>query len=152
MFKERNVNIKQENDWKYINVGLVHRWEFPRKANVTYTVTINNIKIDPSSTTDDLFIYDFAELRKQWFDMLGNTSRECDLLALEDACYYSQLQALNHYAKNTSNETLRKCIFTNELTIFVKPQWSNDVKEKRIEFNEFYVPSDVHVDTYKQNA
>lgn len=153
MFKQRNVSIKEENQWKYINVGLVTRWDIKRHDSLdSVTVSINDVVIEPSSITDTHFVYDFEVLRKQWFELLGNTTRECDLIAVEDACYYSQLQALNHYGKTSRNEDLRRSIFTADLTIFMRPVWLKHAQTRPsiIDAVEHYLTSDVHAETYKE--
>lgn len=151
MFDHRVAFSKAENDWKYINMGLINRWEIRRVPDLkTVQVKINDITIEPSSTTDTHIIYDFGKLRKQWFELIGNTPAECNLIALEDACFYAQLKALNHYSKHPNKEELRECVFTPELTIFIKPVWDYSPKPPTIiEIDEYYVTSDIHKETYK---
>ena len=143
---------KRENDWKYINVGLINRWEIQRTpALASVEVKINDVVIKPSSITDSHFIYDFEVLRKQWYDLVGNDKEECNLIALEDACFYAQLQAINHYGKYTTQEELRKSVFTADLVIYIRPSWvRGQVPQDRVEIDEYYLTSDVHEETYNK--
>ena len=151
--KSRKMYIKAENSWKYINLGLLTKWEVERVPNlVDVRLMINDVVVKASSKTDTHVIFDFAVLRNKWFELLGNTSEECRLIALEDACMYAQLKAIEHYTK-TPKEILRGSIFADgqELTIYIVPLWKSRVDKvpNKLAMDEYYVVSDVHKDTYK---
>ena len=146
----RSFWIKRENDWKYINICLLTKWEIVRVPNlVNIFVNINDVVVYPSSKTDTHFIFDFAVLREKWFGFLGNTSFECDCIALEDACMDNQLKALNHYS-STSNSILRQCLFTQDLVIYITPDWKPRTTNhpEKLEVIETYIISDIHKTTY----
>lgn len=146
----RNFWCKQENGWKYINIGLISKLEIIKIDNlIDVHVKINDVWVHPSSATDTHFVFDFEVLRKSWFECLGNTSNECDLIALETACMEAQLKALNHYATTPTKE-LRKCLFTQDLTVYITPEWRPKTKDHadKLEVLETYYMSDVHKKTY----
>lgn len=144
--KQRAYWVKAENDWKYINIAMVARWEVVRISNlVNIEIKINDITIKPSSKTDTHFIFDFAKLRSDWFDLMGNTPVECDLLALENACFEAQMKGYTHYS-STDKKILRGCLFTPELIIYFVPQWKPRTQNHphRLEMTEHYIVSNIH--------
>ncbi len=148
---ERITYAKLENLWKHINVGLIKQWKVERLPNlINIFVIVNGVRVYPSSKTDQYFIFNFPTLREKWFDLLGNTTAECDLMALEDACMYAQLQAIEHY-KKTPKEVMKGCLFTQDLTINWMPEWKSRTKNdnvNKIMIVEQYIISDIHRDTY----
>lgn len=148
---ERITYAKLENLWKHINVGLIKQWKVERVPNlVDIYVIINGVKVKPSSKTEQHFIFNFPILREKWLDLMGNTTAECDLMALEDACMYAQLQALEHY-KKVPKEVMRGSIFTKDLNINWIPLWKSRTKNDeitKIMITEQYIISDIHRDTY----
>ena len=150
--KTRSTFVRLDTNWKYVNVGMVCNWKVLKVPNlVKIAVKINEVLVYPSEVTDDHFIFDFGSLRKSWFEMLGNTSRECDLLALEDACMYAQLTALHHYSQSPK-DVLRGSIFTEDMSIFFVPEWKPRTKDhpNKLEIVEEHVVSDIHKQTYKE--
>ena len=61
----------------------------------------------------------------------------------------AQLKALNHYATTPTKE-LRKCLFTQDLTVYITPEWRPKTKDHadKLEVLETYYMSDVHKKTY----
>jgi hypothetical protein len=150
--KSRGAYIKYENAFKYIYVSCVHKWCIKRTPEIqNIALYINNVMIKPSSTTKDHFIYDFGVLRKKWFDLLGNTPAENDLLAVEDLCMYNQLRAVEHY-ELAPKDLLFSSIFVKDIEIFFVPQFKSTVKPNQIpahiEMEEYYLVSDIHKKTY----
>ena len=152
--KSRGAYIKYENEWKYIYMSCVHKWcvkRIPEIQNID--LYINGVMIKPSSTTAEHFIYDFGVLRKKWFDLLGSTPAENDLLAVEDLCMYNQLRAVEHYNK-APKELLNSSMFVKDVEIFFKPQFKSSLKQHQIplhlEIDEYYLVSDIHKTTYKE--
>jgi hypothetical protein len=150
--KSRSTWIRKENNWKYNNVSMVQKWKVLKVSNlVQMAVKINDIMVYPSNITDNHFEFDFSDLRKKWFELLGETTRECDLLALEDACMYAQLQSLHFYAK-TPKQILQSSIFTDGMTILFVPEWKPRTNNNptKLEILEDYIVSDVHKDVYQE--
>jgi hypothetical protein len=153
--KTRTSYVKAENRYKYINKSLVRRWEIDRKVNPSLHkcyISINGVKLKPSFEDDTKFVFDFPQLRNKWFELIGNTSREVQLLSLEDACMYSQLKALEHFA-TVKKEEFRGNLFPNEdLVIYFEPVLNRNQYPKHIEINETYVISDIHFEKYGDDA
>ena len=155
--KSRLTYVKAENDWKYINIALVKQWKVKRTAALdSVQLKINDILVDPTTTTDEFYEYDLGLMRKEWFELLGYSERECDLLALERAFHESSIKAIPHFSE-TPSETLRQCIFTQELTIFFLPTFKRSKRSgkvatgeeaKMITIVEQCCVSDVHLKTY----
>jgi hypothetical protein len=149
--KSHTIYVKQENNWKYIFIKLIRKWEIKRLPDlVDVKIKINNIMVKPSSKTDTHFIFDFPKLREKWFNLIGNTPAECDLIALEDACMYNQLVAINHY-KFLPKDLLQGTLFADgEFTIVYEPEWKNRTKPSanKLEVIETYCVSDIHKTTY----
>jgi hypothetical protein len=151
--KTRITYAKQENNWKYINVSLIKKWKIKRVPNLTdITVLINCVKIKCSSKNDDYFIFDFPKLRADWFELMGESERECDLIALEEACMYNQLCAINHFSQ-VPKELMKGTLFTDQLMIFIIPQWKERTHPSqhanKLEIEEIYFVSDIHKETYQ---
>ena len=145
-FDTRTTYVKLENGWKYIHQAMVRKWSVLKDPSISKcTIQINGVDVRPSKETDKEWIFTFPLLRKKWFDLLGCTSNECDLLSLEDACMSAQLQGMNHY-QSSPLESIRGCLFTPQLTIVFMPQLKKGAKEipKRIEIVEQYLISDIH--------
>lgn len=150
----RTTYAKKENEWKYVNTSLVRKWQVKREANlINLGIKINNVLIRPSSKTETHFVFDFGALRKKWFELLGETSYECDLMALEDACMYAQLSAITHFSK-TPKELLRTSLFTDGMTIVFVPEWKARTTNNptRLEVQETFCISDIHKQTYTKKA
>jgi len=151
--RQRTIWIKAENLFRYINVSLIRRWKVLRSipSIIDVTVHINGVAVKPSEKTDKYWIFDFPTLRSRWFDLLGNTSSECDLLALEELCMYKQLVAIGHYGQ-VPKELLKGALFTDDLTIVFIPQLKERAKQlpssTKLEVIEEYFISDVHKSTY----
>ncbi len=142
----RTTYVKLENGWKYIHQAMVRKWTVHKLPSISKcTININGVEVRPGKETDAAWIFTFPLLRKKWFDYLGLTSNECDLLALEDACMAAQLQGMNHYQETPLDE-IRGCLFTPPLTIVFMPQLKKGAKDvpTRIEITEQYIVSDVH--------
>ncbi len=151
--KTRIGYLAKENNWKYMSSSLIQEWRIARIKNMSSCkCIINKIEINPTSTTDTHFVFNFKQLRSKWFDLFGDTERECDLLALENECMYALLGALQHYSQAPSDLT-NGCIFTPAFEIFFVFGWKartnteNDVR--RIEIEEKYVESDVQINKLK---
>ena len=153
--KTRTSYVKAENRYKYINKSLVRKWVIDRKTNPSLHklyLSINGVKLKPSLEDDTKFVFDFPEMRNKWFELLGNTPRENQLLALEDACMFSQLKAVEHFS-TVSKQEFRGNLFPNEdLVIYFEPILNRNQYPKHIEFEETYVISDVHFETYGKDA
>jgi len=151
--RARTIFIKEQNAWKYINVSLIRKWKILRTTNlIDLTVKINDVIVKPSEKTDTHFIFNFPELRARWFDLLGVTSAECDLLALEEACMFGQLAALSHYAQ-VPKQDMKGSLFTQDLTIIFVPEWKSRTRQhaSMLECEEEYFISDIHNQTYSSN-
>jgi hypothetical protein len=149
--KIRTFWCKQENSWKYINVACVCKWTIKRVANlVGITVLINKTPVRCSSKSDQEFVFDFSTLREKWFDSPGTTPYECALVVLEDACMCAQLKALHHFSQ-APRELLERSIFTEQLEIFIIPEWKPRTTghPDKLEIDEEYIVSDIHKNTYK---
>ena len=149
--KRRRTWVKYENSWKYINVCMIRDWKIKRVPNLTdLQVSINGVSIKPSSKNDQYFVFNFPTLRAKWFELLGQTSIECDLIALEDACMYNQLAAIGQYSQ-VPKASMKGSLFTNELNIVFQPVWKTRSKQhaSKLEVIEEYYISDVHRNTYK---
>ena len=143
---KRTTYVKLENKWKYIHQAMVKKWTIPSKSQnlASLTLNINGVEVRPSKVTDSSFVFDWKALRSKWFDLLGMTSNECDLMALEDACEYAQLEGMNHYTL-TPVEEIRGCLFTPSLTIVFNPVFKPGKEMTiRLEVTEEYLISDVH--------
>jgi hypothetical protein len=151
--RQRTIWVKAENYFKYVNIALIRKWKIERNIPnvIDVQISINRVLIKPSEKTDQHFIFDFPTLRSRWFDLLGNTTTECDLLALEDLCMLKQLEAIGHYAQ-VPKEMLRGSLFTNELEIvfvpIMKERTRGIPKNTKLEVIEEYFISDIHKKTY----
>lgn len=148
----RTTYVKAQNEWKYINIAVIINWKVKRVPNLTaLLVKINDVLVKPSNTTDEYFEFDLPTMREQWFNLIGDTPRECDLLALEDACMFNHLKAIQSYT-TAPKDVLSGTMFTDDLTIIFVPVWkpripANQLADK-LEIHETYVISDVHKQTY----
>lgn len=148
--KRRRTWVKLENSWKYINICMIRDWKVKRVPNlIDLTVSINDVMIKPSSKTDQYFVFHFPTLRAKWFELLGQTPAECDMIALEDACMYNQLVSIGQYSK-VPKASMKGSLFTSELTIFFAPVWKTRSRQlaSKLEVIEEYFISDVHRERY----
>jgi len=143
-FDIRTNFVKRDANYRYLAQALISKWKIPRYPSIDkLLIYINNVEVRPSSTTDTHFIFDWKKLRNKWFDLLGMTPNECDLMALEDALEAAQLTCFEHYS-NTPLEDIRGCLFTPQLHILFKPVWKRGKPlVTEIEIEETYVLSDV---------
>ena len=106
-------------------------------------IRINGIDIQPTYTTNEKYIFDFAKIRKSIRDNIftATTQHDNELIQLEEMFSFNALQAAQYYSKLNTNILLDDTIFTSALQIAFVPTIS--YPPKTIEFTEEVYESDI---------
>lgn len=143
--KVRKIYIRKENNWKYINISFFLEWRIRRQPNmIGCKVIFNGIEVKCTNKTDTYYEYNFKKIREKWFDCLGMTELECQLIALEDICMVGQLESKKDFT--IPIDLAKGCIYSKNLMIYILPEWKARTTDHStiLEVEEEYVVSDIH--------
>ena len=147
----RDTRIYDEKKFKYTNTSLftylkVKRPKVTNKKNeiTIIKLVINEVEINPTSITDDFWIWDVYIIRNNIRELFPETDQEVLLKRLESTLVYNGLRAIQFY-NGLKHDDLANSIFTLEIDIYFKFNAINN--PKYLDIIETYIQSDIR----KQN-
>ena len=127
--KTRPFKLYKKEEYAYKNTSCIESIFVPVGKNNTrmkgILLCINGIMIEPSHTDNTGWYWNFEEIRNNIREMLGETKRETELLALEATFTYNALKAIQHY--KLTREQLKNSIFTSGLMVQFVPSTPVDI-------------------------
>lgn len=147
LVQDTNVNNKNSDFvvYKYQNKCVITSIKIKRvKFTKKIYMIINDVKLPPTQSTKQYWIWDIRTIRDNIFDLDPESEEDVLLKRLENTFVYNGLRSIQFYS-NVSNEELRSSIFTDELDIkFMLHFDTNYTFPKKIEAIEHYFQSDAH--------
>jgi len=115
---KRSFRFVRDDFFVYKNTCMLKLIKVRKTREITnLQLVVNGYKINPTKQDKTWAVWDFATIRSEFRDVLGETPDEVNKIRLEDTFYYNEsILAPPHYTKLTFDQ-LHNSILTSELQV-----------------------------------